>query len=317
MTPGRVALARSRGSTPIVVASVITIVAAAAVLIRTAPSAPNVAPASPSNGANVAKSTAPRSLATVVRALNAPDAGRSKHTLAIVSESPRRNNPPKATSPARAAGGENRDRWKFAAGEVRPYRSSLRRAPMREIDRVCALAAAVALMGATRASAQSETRDPVGAEALFNSGKALLAEGDWAAACDKFEKSSALDLAVSTVVKIARCREHDGKVASAWYQYERALNLNREIPAPSEHRRAELDDLMSKAVAALEPRIPKLRITVHAAPAGARCVGTTKTCRSRCSARRSPWIQVTITSSCRLRNTERSIALRISRRGTS
>ena len=129
-------------------------------------------------------------------------------------------------------------------------------------DRARHLIALVILTCVLPARADEVGRDPAGAEVLFAAGKRLLQSGDWASACDKFEKSLALDPAVSTLVKTARCRERDGKLTSAWYQYEQALKLNRELTPTSERRRRELDELIQSAIAALEPRIAKLRIIV-------------------------------------------------------
>ncbi|HEY4156882.1 MAG TPA: hypothetical protein VGM29_02250 [Polyangiaceae bacterium] len=110
-------------------------------------------------------------------------------------------------------------------------------------------------------------RDPVGAEAIFNDAKRLLTKGDWQGACEKFAGSFELDPAVSTLVKIAKCREHEGKLASAWYEYQRALKLNREL-ASSELRRQELEHFIGGEVDKLLPRVPKLRVVLDAPPAG-------------------------------------------------
>jgi hypothetical protein len=107
------------------------------------------------------------------------------------------------------------------------------------------------------------------AESLFQEGKELLKADDWLSACAKFEKSMELDPAVGTQLKIASCREHDGKLAQAWYAYQHALKLTRELSL-SEKRRAELEAYTRQAIAALEPRIPKLRLLVPARPEGLR-----------------------------------------------
>jgi hypothetical protein len=121
---------------------------------------------------------------------------------------------------------------------------------------------------AADAEAPSSASDPVAAEALFNAGKVLIRQGDWSGACSKFEKSMVLDAAVSTLIKIARCREHEGKIATAWYEYQRALKLNRELPGVSQRRRRELEDVIAKDALALEPRIPRLRLSLTSVPDG-------------------------------------------------
>jgi tetratricopeptide (TPR) repeat protein len=108
----------------------------------------------------------------------------------------------------------------------------------------------------TAAARAEPTRDPAAAEALFNEAKALLKRGDWGAACAKYRASMELDPAVATLLKIASCYEREGKLAAAWYDYQRALKLNRERTDQSAQRRKALEAYATKALAALEPRVP-------------------------------------------------------------
>ncbi|WP_437588357.1 PEGA domain-containing protein [Sorangium sp. So ce1000] len=129
------------------------------------------------------------------------------------------------------------------------------------------LASAVAVaLGGAAAHAQQPSRDPVAAEALFKAARALVDKGDDAAGCPKFEASLALNPSASTQINIARCREREGKLATAWHDYQRALVLNRETAG--EQRKRSLEEIANKAIAALEPRVPKLVIVVKGAPAG-------------------------------------------------
>lgn len=129
------------------------------------------------------------------------------------------------------------------------------------------LASAVAVaLGGAAAHAQEPARDPVAAEALFKAARALVDKGDDAAGCPKFEASLALNPSASTQINIARCREREGKLATAWHDYHRALVLNRETAG--EQRRRSLDEVANKGIAALEPRVPKLVIVVKGAPSG-------------------------------------------------
>lgn len=82
-------------------------------------------------------------------------------------------------------------------------------------------------LSASPARAQRVARDPAAAEALFKAARALVEKGDYAAGCPKFEASLALNPSASTMLNIALCHEHDGKIASAWEAYNRALTLNR------------------------------------------------------------------------------------------
>src|SRR5690349_15880908 len=58
-------------------------------------------------------------------------------------------------------------------------------------------------------------RDAAAAEALYRRGRELLSAGNWAEACAKFDASMALNPAASTMLNIARCHEHEGKIAQA------------------------------------------------------------------------------------------------------
>ncbi|WP_437741898.1 PEGA domain-containing protein [Sorangium sp. So ce1504] len=131
---------------------------------------------------------------------------------------------------------------------------------------VCLASAVAVALGGAAAHAQESARDPVAAEALFKAARALVDKGDDAAGCPKFEASLALNPSASTQINIARCREREGKLATAWHDYHRALVLNRETAG--EQRRRSLEEVANKGIAALEPRVPKLVIVVKGAPAG-------------------------------------------------
>lgn len=134
--------------------------------------------------------------------------------------------------------------------------------------RLLTATALAALFAASPAGAQP-SRDPAMAEALFARAKVLLEQGDWQAACAKFQASMELDPAVSTLLKIAKCHEHEGKLAVAWSDVHEALKLNATIDQP-ENRRRELEAYALQVIAALTPRVPKIRVRVKGAPAGLR-----------------------------------------------
>jgi hypothetical protein len=128
-------------------------------------------------------------------------------------------------------------------------------------------AAALVAVFALPVRAEPPARDPVLAEAEFQRGWELLEKGDWPAACARFEASMALDPAVSTALRIAACREREGKLATAWYEYQQALKLNEELPQSAE-RRTELAGFARSALAALDPKVPRLRVALPARPDG-------------------------------------------------
>src|SRR5260221_14649709 len=57
------------------------------------------------------------------------------------------------------------------------------------------------------------------ADALFDSARASMAKGDFAAACEQFRASDKLDPAVGTELNLADCEEKRGHLASAWELY--------------------------------------------------------------------------------------------------
>jgi hypothetical protein len=101
------------------------------------------------------------------------------------------------------------------------------------------------------------------AEQLFNQGRDFAKANDWAAACPKFEASLRYDAALGTKLNLATCYEHVGKLASAWGLYRDAAE--QAARAGDEKRR----EYALTQASALEPRLPKLTITVPAKlPAG-------------------------------------------------
>ncbi len=133
--------------------------------------------------------------------------------------------------------------------------------------RLCAASLLGLLVGTSLAApGAAQTRDPAAAEALFRAGLDALDRGDWAHACAKFDASLQLDPSAGTSINVARCFEHDGKVARAWAELQRAQVLAREAP---EQRRRELEAFVTAEIARIEPRLPRLRIVATDLPPGA------------------------------------------------
>lgn len=127
------------------------------------------------------------------------------------------------------------------------------------------VAAALALAGSARGQTDGVEVDPAAA-ALFRKGRTLVAQGDWAAGCEKFRESLARHASASTVLNLAQCAEHEGKTASAWALYQRAQVVNRETRL--EGRRRVLDEIASAGIARLEPTLPRLIVIVSNSPEG-------------------------------------------------
>jgi hypothetical protein len=110
--------------------------------------------------------------------------------------------------------------------------------------------------GAAPPPTKPPARDPAAAEALFEQGRRALEKNDLDTACAKFAESQTLDPGVGTLMNWATCEERKGRIATAWQRWRAAL---AELSAD--------DDRLAFArqrVAALEPRLPYLTITLVA-----------------------------------------------------
>lgn len=125
--------------------------------------------------------------------------------------------------------------------------------------------AGVGHVGAIAVAAPA-TGDPAAAEALFKEARALVEAGDFAAGCPKFAASMALHASASTAINLGKCHEQEGKLASAYSAYQKALTYNSETRG--KQRRRGLEALANEGIGGLEPRLPRLRVVVEEAPAG-------------------------------------------------
>jgi serine/threonine-protein kinase len=120
---------------------------------------------------------------------------------------------------------------------------------------LCAAVVLGALGAAAPAMAQS---NKVAAEALFEEGRRLMADGKYAEACPKFHDSYALDNAPGTLLNLGNCYEKAGQTASAWATFRDAIGLARAA------NRNDYVDTATRRAAALEPHLSRLTITVAA-----------------------------------------------------
>lgn len=115
---------------------------------------------------------------------------------------------------------------------------------------------------------QAPRRDPIGAEALFARGKQLMDQGHTGEACEAFKESQRLDPAGGTLTRLALCHEADGKLASAWLEFTEVVRISQ--AAGDQGKLAERVRLAREHLAAIEPRLPKLVVSV---PAGSHVDG--------------------------------------------
>jgi hypothetical protein len=104
--------------------------------------------------------------------------------------------------------------------------------------------------------------DEAGARVLFLEARRLAAEGDFAAACPKFEDSYRLDPGIGTSFNLADCYEHRGLVASAWARFLDVAAATKAL-GQSERERVAL-----ARAALLEPKLARLTIEVGATALG-------------------------------------------------
>ncbi len=127
--------------------------------------------------------------------------------------------------------------------------------------------ALVLVLQAAAVVAQAPAADPVAAEALYNRGRELLKKGERDAACEKFDASMAMNPRALTLLNVAECRAHAGKLTEALADYKRALVM---LPgdALAEDRRRKLEKIATTGIAEIEPRLARLELMLEQPIAG-------------------------------------------------
>lgn len=133
----------------------------------------------------------------------------------------------------------------------------------RAVGRAAASAAAVVLLHAAGARAQPHDATRAQADALFREGQQLLASGQLATACAKLEQSEQLDPKIGRLLNVAYCHEKQGRIASAWHEYDQAAAM-----AIQAHQAAR-EKFARAHAAALAKRLAFLRLELGTPPDGA------------------------------------------------
>jgi hypothetical protein len=94
------------------------------------------------------------------------------------------------------------------------------------------------------------------AEMLFFTARGLMEAGRIPEACAKLSESYRLDPAAGTLLNLAVCHEKEGKIASAWGEFRQSMADARK------NNRPDREKLATERVAAIEPDLPFLTITV-------------------------------------------------------
>ena len=99
--------------------------------------------------------------------------------------------------------------------------------------------------------------DAAAAEALFNQGQKLFADGHVHEACEKFSEAYDADqTALGALISLARCHEKEGKTASAWGEYKTVETL------AARGNQKEREQFAHDEAAKLEPTLHKLVLNV-------------------------------------------------------
>jgi hypothetical protein len=127
--------------------------------------------------------------------------------------------------------------------------------PSKRGNSLTALGVCIAVVATTsHARADAPSANEAAAEALFTAAKALMVDGQDAAACPKLAESQRLDPGTGTLLMLALCDERTGRTASAWEEYREALaRAERE-------RRPDRAELARRHVASLEPRLVRVHV---------------------------------------------------------
>jgi hypothetical protein len=94
------------------------------------------------------------------------------------------------------------------------------------------------------------------AEALFKEGKKLLAEQKVAEACRKFESSYRIDPAPGTLINLALCHEQEGKLATAWGEFNESLQIAKKT------NRADRMKIAREHISTIEPLLSRFVVIV-------------------------------------------------------
>lgn len=128
---------------------------------------------------------------------------------------------------------------------------------LRSVASAAALGLALTFTAAP-ALAQEDPADPnaAQADALFNEGRDLMANGQYASACPKFEQSQKLRPGIGTLFNLADCHEKIGKLTLAYQEFKEVVDRTKVALQPERQKIAE------ERVAALEAKLGKLVIQI-------------------------------------------------------
>jgi hypothetical protein len=121
---------------------------------------------------------------------------------------------------------------------------------------------------APRAHAQAEDR--AAARALFDEGRKLASEGQYAAACPKFEAAAKVYTSAGILLNLADCYEKTGRTASAWTEFGEAASVATRTSRPSDaaeatRRQGALQSALTYLVVRVAREVPGLVVKADGA----------------------------------------------------
>lgn len=123
-------------------------------------------------------------------------------------------------------------------------------------------ALALALVGLAPAAARADSDE---ADRLFDEGRRLMMEpGKLDEACQTLEKSYQLHDRGDTLLNMAECHSRQGKTATAWSEFDRAIRIGVKVRFPeaievAKVRRDELAAKLSTMTITVAPEVASLR----------------------------------------------------------
>jgi hypothetical protein len=109
------------------------------------------------------------------------------------------------------------------------------------------------------APARADTPAPSRAETLFRGGRVAAEAGDFTTACDRFAESERLEPAPGTLMNLADCEEHLGRLVNAREHFDLAASGFRRDDgrrAYAANRAADIEKRLSHLLLRLSPGVP-------------------------------------------------------------